>query len=40
MHEIFADNSSMKMYIYKNESRITFKIKKAYYLKMLTSETM
>ena len=40
MYETFGDNSSMKMYIYKNESRITFKIKKAYYLKMLTSETM
>ena len=33
-------NPSMKIYINKIENRITFKIKKEYYLELLTPETM
>ena len=31
---------SIKIYINKIENRVTFKIKKGYYLELLTSETM
>ena len=34
------DNSSIRVYVHKIENRITFKIKTAYYLEPLTSETM
>ena len=33
-------NPSIRMYINKTENRITFKIKSAYYLELLTPETM
>ena len=35
-----AINPSIRMYINKTENRITFKIKSAYYLELLTPETM
>ena len=39
-HEAVADNSSIMIYINKIENRITFKIKKGYYLEILMPETM
>ena len=39
-HERVADNPSIKIYLSKIENRITFKIKKGYYLELLTPETM
>ena len=33
-------NSSIKIYVNKKENRITFKIKKGYYLELLTPEKM
>ena len=35
-----VDNPSIRIYIYKTENRITFKIKSGYYLELLTPETM
>ena len=35
-----VDDSSMKIYVNKIENRVTFKIKKGYYLELLTPETM
>ena len=35
-----TDNPSIKIYVNKIENRITFKIKKGYYLDLLTFETM
>ena len=35
-----VDNPSTKIYLYKIENRITFKIKNGYYLELLTPETM
>ena len=37
---IFNDKPSVKIYVNKIESRITFKIKNGYSLELLTSETM
>ena len=39
-HSESDDNPSIRMYINRIENRITFKIKKGYYLKLLTPETM
>ena len=41
-HETVTDNLSVRIYVnkIKIESRITFKIKAGYYLKLLTPETM
>ena len=39
-HSESVDNPSIKMYIYRIENRITFKIKNGYYLELLTRETM
>ena len=39
-HSENVDNPSIKIYVNKIENRITFKIKKGYYLELLTSETM
>ena len=39
-HEIVTDNHSIMIYLNKIENRITLKIKAAYYLERLTSETM
>ena len=39
-HKIVTDNSSIRKYVNKTESRITFKIKTGYYLKLLIPETM
>ena len=39
-HSESVDNPSIRMYINKNENRITFKIKSEYYLELLTPETM
>ena len=39
-HEENIDNPSIRIYVNKIESRITFKIKTGYYLKVLTPETM
>ena len=39
-HETVTDNPSIMMYVYKIENRITFKIKKGYYLELLTPEAM
>ena len=39
-HSESVDNPSIRMYINKNENRITFKIKNGYYLELLTSKTM
>ena len=33
-------NSSIKIYVNKRENRITFKIKKGYYVELLTPEKM
>ena len=35
-----VDDPSMKIYVNKIENRVTFKIKKGYYLELLTPETM
>ena len=35
-----TDNSPIKIYVNKIESRITFKIKRGYYLEILSPETM
>ena len=35
-----VDNQSVRIYVYKIENRITFKIKNGYYLELLTPETM
>ena len=39
-HEVVTDNSPVAIYINKIESRITFKIRLAYYLDFLSIETM
>ena len=39
-HRKNTDNPSIKIYVYKIENRITFKIKTGYYFELLTSETM
>ena len=39
-HSENVDNPSIKIYVNKIENRITFKIKKGYYLEILTPETM
>ena len=35
-----TDNSPIRTYVNKIESRITFKIKKGYHLKLVTPETL
>ena len=35
-----TDNPSIRIYVKKIENRITFKIKRGYYLELLTAETM
>ena len=35
-----TDNPSIRIYVTKIENRITFKIKRGYYLELLTAETM
>ena len=39
-HSESVDNPSIKIYVNKIENRVTFKIKKGYYLELLTLETM
>ena len=39
-HEKLTDNPSIRIYINKIENRITFTIKRGYYLKLLMPETM
>ena len=39
-HSESFDNPSIRMYINRFQSRITFKIKNGYYLELLTPETM
>ena len=39
-HNENVDNPSIKIYVNKTENIITFKIKKGYYLELLTPETM
>ena len=39
-HSESVDNPSIRIYVNKIESRITFKIKSGYYLELLTPETM
>ena len=39
-HSESVDNPSIKIYINKIENRATFKIKKGYYLELLTPQTM
>ena len=39
-HETLTDNFPIRIYINKIESRITFKIKRMYYLEFLIPETM
>ena len=39
-HETVTDNPSIKIYVTKIESRITFKTNTGYYLEILTPETM
>ena len=39
-HSENIDNPSIKIYVNKIENRVTFKIKKGYYLELLTPETM
>ena len=39
-HSESVDNPSIRIYVNKIENRITFKIKKEYYLELLTPETM
>ena len=38
--ETFTDNPSVRIYVYKIENRIMFKIKTGYYFELLTPETM
>ena len=39
-HSENVDNPSIRIYVNKIENRITFKIRKGYYLELLTPETM
>ena len=39
-HKIVTDNLPIKMYVNKTENRMTFQIKRGYYLQLLTSEMM
>ena len=39
-HETFTDNLSIRIHINKMENRMAFKIKKGYYLQLLTPEKM
>ena len=39
-HSESVDNPSIRMYVNRIENRITFKIKRGYYLELLTPETM
>ena len=39
-HSKNVDNPSVRIYVNKIENRITFKIRSAYYLELLTLETM
>ena len=39
-HETLTDNPPIRTYINKIENRITFKIKRGYYLELLTPESM
>ena len=39
-HSANVDNPSIKIYVKKNENRVTFKVKKGYYLELLAPETM
>ena len=39
-HSESVSNPSIKIYVNKTENRVTFKIKNAYYLELLTPETM
>ena len=39
-HSKNVDNPSIKIYVNKIENRVTFKIKKGYYIELLTPETM
>ena len=39
-HETFTDNPLIKIYVNITENRITFKIKRGYYLKLLISKTI
>ena len=39
-HGLKPDNPSIRIYVYKIENRITFKIKTRYYLKLVTPETI
>ena len=39
-HSENIDNPSIKIYVKKNENRVAFKIKKGYYLELLTPERM
>ena len=39
-HETVTDNPSIRIYVNNIENRITFKIKRGYYLELLTPETM
>ena len=39
-HSESVNNPSIRIYVNKIENRITFKIKKGYYLELLTPETM
>ena len=40
LHDENFDDPSIKIYVNKIENRVTFKIKKGYYLELLTPETM
>ena len=39
-HQRMTDNPPIRIHINQIENRITFKIKRGYYLELLTSETM
>ena len=39
-HSESVDNPSIKIYVTEIENRVTFKVKKGYYLELLTPETM
>ena len=39
-HEAVTDDSSVRIYVNKIENRIMFKIKRGYYLELLTPETI
>ena len=39
-HSENVDNPSIKIYVNKTENRVTFKIKRGFYLELLTPETM